>query len=198
MDNSAVDQPSGGGSVHRLVDRYHAIAPVIDRITMAIAGVLVVIAVATTAAAVVARRFPAFPSVPWAAEATTICVITAVLLVVPQGLRHDSHLAVTMLTERVGQRSFRVITAINQILCMSFFIVLVWFGIEMAALQQQANTPMLGISLLWPYLVIAVAGILMFVEALVRLTEAVLNRAPRPHGVQDDTAGRPPTQYEGA
>lgn len=185
MDDTAVDQPAGtpirrryARAAHRLLDRYHAVAQIVDRGAMGLAGLLVVTAVLATASAVLSRQFPAFPSVPWSSEATTLCVVTAVLLVVPQGLRHNTHLAVTMLTERLGPRWFRAVTVLNQLLCAVFFALLLWFGVEMADIQRQAHTPMLGVSLLWPYAAVALSGALMLVETLVRLTESLLGRFP--------------------
>lgn len=185
MDDTDVDRQMGdpagprpAGRAHRLLDRYHAIAPILDRVTMGLAGLLVVIAVLATTSAVLSRQFPAFPATPWAAEATTMCVVAAVLLVVPQGVRHNTHLAVTMLTERLGPRWFRTVTVLNQLLCAVFFSLLLWFGGELAGLQRDAHTPMLGLSLWWPYAIVALSGALMFVETVVRLAETLLAHVP--------------------
>ncbi|MBN9734134.1 MULTISPECIES: TRAP transporter small permease subunit [unclassified Pseudonocardia] len=185
MHDDAVATPAPPGHsepVHRLIDRYHRAAPVLDRITIGTAVTLVTTGVLVTALSVAARKLPALPSMSWASELTTFCLVAAVLLVLPQGLRHNTQMAVTVLTDRLGDRGFQTLTAVNQVLSAALFGVLAWFGTEMVLLQQAAHSPQLGLSMAVPYVVLVVAAALMLIETAVRFTEALLGRAPRGPG----------------
>ncbi|MEQ3553813.1 TRAP transporter small permease subunit [Pseudonocardia nematodicida] len=179
MHDDDVATAAPPGRAHLLIDRYHRIVPVLDRVTIGAAVALVTTGVAVTALAVAARKIPALPSMSWASELTTFCLVAAVLLVVPQGLRQNTQMAVTVLTDRLGDRGFQALTAVNQVLSACLFGVLAWFGTETVLIQQASHTPQLGLSMAVPYLVLAVAAALMLLETVVRFAEALLGRAPR-------------------
>ena len=179
-DAVAASAPPGRtGPAHRAIDRYHRMALVLDRVTIGAAVALVTTGVLVTALSVAARKIPVLPSMSWASELTTFCLVAAVLLVLPQGLRHNTQLAVTVLTDRLGDRGFQALTAVNQVLSAGLFGVLAVFGAEMVALQQGSHSPQLGLSMAAPYVVLVVAAGLMLLETAVRLAEALLGRAPR-------------------
>ncbi|WP_224391174.1 TRAP transporter small permease [Pseudonocardia sp. ICBG1293] len=186
-DDVATSAPPGrAGPVHLLLDRYHRVTPVLDRITIGAAVTLVTTGVLVTALSVAARKLPLLPSMSWASELTTFCLVAAVLLVLPQGLRQNTQMAVTVLTDRLGDRGFQRLTAVNQVLSAVLFAVLAWFGTEMVLLQQAGHSPQLGLSMAVPYLVLVVSAVLMLFETVVRFTEALLGRAPRGPVATDD------------
>lgn len=167
--------------LHRLLDRYHAVAPGVDKVLTVTAVSLFVIGVGATAVGVLGRSFPSiFSNVTWSIEVTTLAILAAVLFVVPRGLRENTHMAVTYLPARLTHRRLQVLTFVNQLLIIAFFAVVVRSGVDVMNLNRSQRTPVLGISLFWPYLVVVVTGALMLVESLVRLLEAVAGRAPRP------------------
>lgn len=167
--------------LHAFVDQYHRAAVRMDRTLTFAASAFFLLGVGATAAGVLGRAFPqAFTNVTWSIEVTTLSIVTAVLLIVPQGLRKNTHMAVTYLPARLGPRGFQVLTAVNQILVVAFFFVVVRYGLDVMELNRSQRTAVLGISLYWPYLIVVVTGALMLMESLVRLLEALLGRAQRP------------------
>lgn len=167
--------------LHRLLDAYHVAARALDTVVTFVAGVLFVVGIGATTAGVLGRTFPGvFSNVSWSTEVTTLSIITAVLLVVARGLRENTQMAVTFLPARLGHRGLQALTFVNQVLVVAFFFVVVRYGLDVMELNRAQRTPVLGISLFWPYLVVVVSGALMLTESVVRLLEAVAGRAPRP------------------
>lgn len=183
---------TGRGSLsflHKFLDAYHDHIGFFDRLVSLIAGALFITGVGATLLGAVGRKFPELlPNVTWSAEVTTLAIITAVLLVVARGLRENTHMAVTMLPERLSDRGFQVLTFVIQLLVIAFFWVVVRYGLDVMDLNRSQSTPILGLSLWWPYLVVVATGALMLLESVVRLLEAALGRAPRPQ-VNGDLLG---------
>lgn len=174
-----VDQ-GGFGFLHKFLNFYHRKVVYLDRGIAVIASVLFVTAIGATLAGAIGRQFPQLlPNVAWASEVTTLAMVAAVLLVVARGLRENTQMAVTMLPERLSDRGFQILTFIVQILVIIFFWVVVRYGIDVMNLNRSQTTPILGLSLGWPYFVVVLTGALMLIESVVRLMEAALGRAPR-------------------
>lgn len=167
--------------LHALLDGYHRVAAVVDRVVIVVAGLLFVLGVAATLVGVLGRQFPTvFSNVTWYSEVTNLAIIAAVLLVVPRGLRDNTQMAVTFLPARLSHRGLQVLTFFTQLLVISFFFVVVRYGVDVMNLNRAQRTPVLGLSLYWPYLVVVASGALMLLESVVRLLEAIAGRAPRP------------------
>lgn len=166
--------------LHKFLDSYHRKVVYLDQGITIISSVFFVVAVGATLAGAVGRQFPQLlPDVTWASEVTTLSMITAVLLVVARGLRENTQMAVTMLPERLSDRGFQILTFFVQILVIIFFWVVVRYGIDVMNLNRSQTTPILGLSLWWPYLIVVITGVLMLLESVIRLVEAALGRAPR-------------------
>lgn len=176
-----------------LVRRFYQARQVFDRVLITIAATLFVVGVGATFVGALGRQFPTvLTNVTWSIEVTVYAIITAVLLVIPMGLRSGTQMAVTMIPERLAARPFRVLTVVNQLLMVSFFVILAYYGYRVAGLNQNQRSPILGLSLFWPYLVIAVSGTLMLIESVVRIVETFAGRVEPPHvRVADGVAAQP-------
>ncbi len=173
--------PPGASWLGSLIDHYAVLATYLHRFLTVVAVGLFVVGVCATCFAVLARQFPAYmPSASWAIELTNLSIIAAVLLIVPRGLRENTHMAVTFLPSKLGPRGLQILTAVNSLLIGAFFLVVVWHGMDAMNLNRSQRTPVLGISQFWPYLLVVVSAALMLLETVVRLLEAFAGRAPRP------------------
>lgn len=173
--------PSDASWLAKLLDHYALLAKHLHRTLTVVAVGLFVVGVCATCFAVLARQFPAYmPSASWAIELTNLSIIAAVLLIVPRGLRENTHMAVTYLPTKLGHRGLQILTAVNSLLIGAFFLVVVWYGMDAMGLNRSQRTPVLGISQFWPYLLVVVSAALMLLETVVRLLEALVGRAPRP------------------
>jgi len=185
-------RPAEGGAprwLHAALDGYHRFAVHLDRVLIAVASALLVVGVLATAVSVLGRQAPQlFSDTAWVTEVTNLTIITAALLVVPQGIRRNTQLAVTALPERLGRRSFQALAALQAVLMGAFFFVIVRYGVDVMQLNSALRTPILGLSLFWPYLVVVLTGALMLLESVVRLLEGVAGRAARPGDGQLDRA----------
>jgi TRAP-type transport system small permease protein len=185
-DRPAPERPAEDGRVrlrwlHTSLDGYHRFAVVMDRVVIVVAGLFFVVGVGATFVGVLGRQFPTiFTNVTWYSEVTNLSIIAAVLLVVPRGLRDNTQMAVTFLPARLGHRGLQVLTFFTQLLVIAFFFVVVRYGVDVMNLNRAQRTPVLGLSLFWPYLLVVISGALMLLESVVRLLEAIAGRAPRP------------------
>ncbi len=176
----------GPRPVHRLLDAYNRAMDQVDRVLLVLACGLFVAGVAATGLGALGRQLPALlPDVAWSTELTIIPIVAAVLLVAPQGFRTNTHLAVTWLPLRLGDRGFAALTVLQQVLMIAFFFVVVRYGIDVVELNRSQTTPVLGIPLALVYGVTVVSGALLLLNAIVRLAEAALGRAPRPPEATD-------------
>jgi TRAP-type C4-dicarboxylate transport system permease small subunit len=160
-----------------------------DRVITAITGTLFVLGVASTMLGALGRQFgQIMPDVSWSIELTILPIITALLLIIPRGFRENTHMAITLLPSRLPERWFRILTVFNQLLMIGFFFIIARYGLDVMALNQAQRTPVLGLSVGWIYIVIVVSGVLLVVEGVIRLLEALLGRAPRPEDSDRSTA----------
>ncbi len=179
--HEAPERPTVTEVLHRFLDTYHRWTVPYDRVITAIAGSLFVVGVLSTLIGALGRQFGRImPDVSWSIELTILPMITALLLIVPRGFRENTHMAITLLASRLPEVWFRILSVFNQLLMLGFFFIIARYGLDLMALNQNQRTPVLGLSVGWIYLVIVVSGVLLFVEGIVRLLEALLGRAPRP------------------
>lgn len=176
------NEPPSATQLNKMLDYYGVAARHLHRILMIIASGFFVLGVCSTGVAVLARQFPAYiPSASWAIELTTLSMVTAVLLIVPRGLRENTHMAVTYLPSKLRHKGLQVLTFLNSLLIAGFFIVVVWYGMDAMNLNRAQRTPVLGISQFWPYFIVVLSAAFMLLETVVRLLEAIAGRAPRPN-----------------
>lgn len=193
MNREIVPPPSGSSghdssaqqrittALNQFLDAYHRWTVPFDRAITGITGTLFVVGVASTLIGALGRQFgQIMPDVSWSIELTILPMIIALLLIIPRGFRENTHMAITFLPSRLPERWFRILTVFNQLLMLSFFFIIARYGLDVMALNQSQRTPVLGLSVGWIYLVIVVSGVLLLIEGLIRLLEALVGRAPRP------------------
>ena len=131
-----------------------------------VAGILGAIAVLVLFQVVARYGFGRPPS--WTEELARYLQVWLVMLAAPLCLRRGMHLAIDYLTPRLvpGGVAFRVVRTLVMTLVGILSAVLAYFGIQLLPIAALQRSPALGISMVWAYLVIPVAGLLMTIEAI--------------------------------
>src|SRR5882672_8755127 len=99
----------------------------------------------------------------WTEELARYLQVWLVMLAAPVCLRRGMHLAIDYLTPRLapGGTAFRAVRTVVMALVGTLSAVLAYFGFQLLPVAALQRSPALGISMVWPYLVIPVAGVLM-------------------------------------
>ena len=131
-----------------------------------VAGILGAIAVLVLFQVVARYGFGRPPS--WTEELARYLQVWLVMLAAPLCLRRGMHLAIDYLTPRLapGSAAFRAVRTVVIALVGILSAVLAYFGVLLLPVAALQRSPALGISMVWPYLVIPLAGLLMTIDAV--------------------------------
>lgn len=146
------------------VARFHdTLAGVVEGVTIALTAVLVVVVTGSVVA-----RYAFGIGLLWAEEVSRLTFVWVVFLGAYLALRRRSHLAITVIVDRLSAGVRGAIRFVGTLLVLAFIGVIVWFGTLLVLQTWQFGrvTAMLGISAAWGYLAVPVAGVLMFVEVI--------------------------------
>ncbi|WP_167762331.1 TRAP transporter small permease [Blastococcus sp. CT_GayMR20] len=116
----------------------------------------------------VVARYVFSGGIAWAEEMSRLIFVWMSFLGAYVALRRGAHLAIGMLVDRLPQWPRFSIVLFGQALVAAFLVVLVKAAVELVqqSITFGTTTPILGISVAWSHLPIAVSGILMLLHVL--------------------------------
>ncbi|HSE96445.1 MAG TPA: TRAP transporter small permease [Methylomirabilota bacterium] len=128
-------------------------------------------------------RYVVQDALTWTEETARYLMIWMGFLATGLALREGGHIAVEFLPERVPPGVQRAMLALVRLLGLAFLLAVIGAGWVLLVRVSGQRTPVLGISMLWPYLAIPVGCLLTALEM-----GALLLREPAP--AADGSAGR--------
>lgn len=151
--------------LHRLSDR-------IQKITEGALFGVILLMVALTALQVVFRFF--FQALTWSEELSCFLLVLASLLGAAVAFKRGSHIAVTLIVDRVPVLVKKILMTITQLLGIFFFGIVALFGAQLMQTEGGQLTPALQISMAWIYSMYPLWGLIILihlVDNLVKLWE---------------------------
>ena len=131
--------------------------------------------------------------VPWADELTGYLLVAIVMLAAADALRRGEHIAVDLVTERLGPTGRRITTAAGMLAVAVCGLVLVTQGWATAAFSRMigiVSTGSLSVPMWLPQILVPIGAVLLVAAAAAGLMRALLGlppaAEPHPHG---DEAG---------
>jgi TRAP-type C4-dicarboxylate transport system permease small subunit len=130
-------------------------------------------------------RYVVQDALTWTEETARYLMIWMGFLATGLALREGGHIAVELVLERMPADAQRAMLVVVRLLSLAFLAVVIGAGWALLVRVSGQRTPVLGISMMWPYLAIPVGCLLTALEMV-----ALILREPAPATVTgpDDRA----------
>lgn len=167
-------------SVNRVLRLADRVVGWLCALSIVLAAVLMLVSFALVAWSVIMRYFLNQP-IPWVDELVGYLLVGLVMMAAADALRRGEHIAVDVLTVRLGPRGRRITQAAGQV-----SVLLIGIGLVIGGWQTVAFTKMLGIistgylsvPMYLPQMLIPVGGALLGLTALGGLVRMALGDEP--------------------
>ena len=153
-----------------LVSAARAVEVVIDVLSRA-AGVAMTVLVLVQ----VVLRYILNAALPWVEEMTVFLMIWMAFMGAAVGVRRGTHIAMTMLVERLPKGLARVIFYVSTLAIIAFAGVVVWQGVLLVISVGNQRSAALGVPMTFPYLVVPLGAVLIILQACANVIDP-----PRP------------------
>ena len=130
-------------------------------------------------------RYVVQDALTWTEETARYLMIWMGFLATGLALREGGHIAVEMLVERMPPSAQRAMLLLVRLLSLAFLVVVIGAGWVLLVRVSGQRTPVLGISMAWPYLAIPVGCLLTSLELV-----ALMLREPPPPTAATGPSGR--------
>ena len=124
-------------------------------------------------------RYALQSSPSWTEQASLVLMIWYVLFGAAAGVHEGFHIRIALLEERLGERAAFLRRIVAAIVAMLGIVLLV-YGVQLCWLVRANVIPSLGLSRSIAYIPLPVAGLLIAVFALPRVTSGVPHANERP------------------
>lgn len=112
------------------------------------------------------RRYVMNAALIWPEELALFFMVWLTFLGASVALRRGDHVAVNLLTSRLGPRLGALVSTVNLILILLLSAVLTYTAWRVAWLNRETLSDAMQVSLFWPKLGIAVGSMCMAIQAL--------------------------------
>ncbi len=170
MAGSASGAGSGVAARSRLLWASDALNLASERLLF----VLMLAMILFTTLQVVSRVF--FTALSWTEEVTCFLLVAATLVGTAVGFKRGSHIAVTILTERLPAAAGRAVALAVHLLGLAFFAIMAGYGAVLVRTEAGQISPALEISMLWVYAAFPVAGALVILHLLAGMAQTLRRR----------------------
>lgn len=137
------------------------------------------------AAAAVFFRFVVNSSLAFPEEVVRYLFVWMVFLGSAIAFRRNLHAAVEMVVNWMPQRLRQAVLTLANLLCVAFFVVLIFYGMRIVALVYPQESPALEISMSYVYAAVPVGAVFMLLYALEALLFNVRGVGATPPGQAD-------------
>jgi TRAP-type transport system small permease protein len=114
----------------------------------------------------------------WAIDIAQAAFVWACVLGADIALRHDAHIEIDILVRRFPQRVRRGLAAAWLVAMAAFLACLVWYGVQLAAMNVERPMGDTGFSYAWVTAAIPAGALLMLATALRKLWRGVTGVEP--------------------
>ncbi len=116
-------------------------------------------------------RYVLGQSQSWTTEIYTMMLVWAIFVGFATALRDDKHVSIEILYDRMGPKMKKVSDIVTLIVGTAFSSFLVWTGMNMVmtAYEQGIKTIDVGIPIWINYLIMPIAGILLFIHFVAKI-----------------------------
>lgn len=109
--------------------------------------------------------------IPWVEEASVFLMIWMTFIGAGVALRSGSHIAMTLLRDRLPNWISRFLVVSSHLVVLAFLLLLIWEGSFLVLLAEGQRSPALAIPMAWPYLTMPVGGVFMVSQVVAAMLE---------------------------
>jgi TRAP-type C4-dicarboxylate transport system permease small subunit len=117
----------------------------------------------------------------WVEEMTVFLMIWMAFMGAAVGVRRGTHIAMTMLVERLPRGLARIIFYVSTVAIIAFAGVVVWQGLLLMISVGNQRSAALGVPMIYPYLIVPLGAVLIILQACANVIDP-----PRPTSVDVD------------
>lgn len=110
-----------------MAERYLSLMDFIYRVSMWIAGVALLVMVAIIPVGIFAR-YILNSALSWPEPVAIICMVTFTFIGAAVSYRAGSHIAVSMVTDRLGERAAKICFIFAELMLMAISLFILWYG----------------------------------------------------------------------
>ncbi|NEX46706.1 TRAP transporter small permease [Rhodobacter sp. ETT8] len=114
-------------------------------------------------------------SAPWTEELARYALIWMVFLGAGVGVRHAQMIALEFGVRKLPAKIGVPVRYLSILLCLGFFVMMVWVGLSFVNLGRTETSPVLGITKDYVYWAMPVGASLMFINALTLILDTALS-----------------------
>jgi len=107
---------------------------------------------------------------PWAEELARYLMVWGASLGASVAYRKGTHIAITILADRLHGLGGRIIKSITQIIVLIFMAIVTFEGFILVLELSGQTSPAMEIPMAWPYLAIPVGCLLILFEAIIMIS----------------------------
>ena len=160
----------------RLVSRLSATAAWVAEWTSVITLLLMSVLVSLQ----VVLRYVLGQALPWAEEAAVYMMVWMAFIGAAVALQRSEHMALTLFVDRLPPLLKRITRIVSQLLILSFLLLVLVLGVQLAITISGQRSPALGLNMFWPYLILPLGCLFM--------AAVTLDKIIRPEEIDDRSA----------
>lgn len=149
----------------------------LDKVLPNISATFFIVGVIAAFMGVIDRTFGLNLKTVWAEELTNFSMIASSMLLVGIGIRKGTQISVTMLEERLTGNPQKFLKVINYALITILFSIIAYYGLRSAVINRSQLTPVMQISVFYPYLIMPIASLIIIFESITGIFETMLNNS---------------------
>lgn len=129
-------------------------------------------------------RYVIGASQSWATEIYTMMLVWAIFIGFSTALKEDKHIAIDILYDRAGPTFRKVSQVFTLLVGISFSVFVIWTGLDMVmtAYEQQIKTIDLNFPIWINYLIMPIAGTLLFIRFCEKAYKFFVKKEDVTHG----------------
>jgi TRAP-type C4-dicarboxylate transport system permease small subunit len=146
----------------------------IEKVVILLVGILFVLLVGSTLSQVLFRYIFKYP-LYWTEETARYLFIWISFLGASVALKRNMHVAVSFVLSVFPEKVKDRLKLIGDIFILIFLVFAIIGGFTLSKSNIHQTSPALGISMFWPYVVIPLSGIIMFIFILIPIITGTRN-----------------------
>lgn len=156
---------------------------ILDRIESAFSAILFLGGIGISLYSVF-MRYVLGASQSWATEIYTMLLVWAIFIGFSTALKEDKHIAIDILYDRAGPTFRKISQVFTLVVGISFSVFVIWTGLDMVmtAYEQQIKTIDLNFPIWINYLIMPIAGTLLFIRFCEKAYKFFVKKEDVTHG----------------
>lgn len=155
-------------AIFKKIDRIKPVYDWVDKVTMLLCKILLIIDILITTVAVIGRYVPFIPDPAWSEEIVLTCMAYMAVLSAAIALRHNTHIRMTALDKWLPKKLVLTLDLVADIAVFVFAIVMIKVGmaysLRLGSFGTYVSIP--SLSKFWMYFPVPLAGIVMVIFEL--------------------------------